>query len=399
MMRRRVLIVSPFPPTQEGLHGGSQVVGRLLSQLADKHSVAVAYLRARYELPIHPDLAAKCEDVAEVAWPGTVNTLGRRVKLLTAWIRGYPLWAEDWRIPAFRGCLRELVRRFRPDLMQFEFHIMAQYAEPDGKCPSVLVEHEPGGAAARDRFRFSRGLRRLALYRDFRAWEAYERRALSKFKAIVCFAEMDRRKLMALVPRARIEVITPPLPEVIPTEVTEASSTNTVLFAGNFVHPPNIDAAVWLATEIFPKVREQVPDAVLHLVGDAPPAAVQKLAGNGVLVTGRVPDVGPFLASATAVAAPLRIGGGIRVKVLDALAAGKPLVATPLAASGIGLTHGYDALLASGTDEFAADLVSVLADAPLRRRLAQRARHCAERIGAPGRALAAFEKLYESIVN
>jgi glycosyltransferase involved in cell wall biosynthesis len=286
--------------------------------------------------------------------------------------------------------------------MQFEFHTMAQYAvaqyagEP-GRCPAILVEHEPGASAARDRWQFSTGWRRPVLARDMRAWKAYERERLAKFDAVVCFTDADRRDLLQLEPAARVVVIPPRGPSLLKPGPRGVESPNTILFIGNFIHPPNVDAALRLARGIFPRVRARHPDAVLQLVGDAPPASVRRLAGPGVVVTGRVPDVAPFLDAASVVVAPLRMGGGIRIKVMDALAFGKPIVATPLAAEGLNVTDRRELLLAESDEAFADAVSALLSDAPLRASLSANARAWAIEFGAPGRVGAAFERLYRSI--
>ena len=392
--RRRILIAAPFPPRRNGLHGGSQVIGRLIDELADFHSVAVAYLRSKKELPMEPALAQRCALVEEVPRPGAPWDLGRHIRLLSAWVRGYPMWVEDWHVPAFRDRLHQLVEHWRPDVMQFEYHTMAQYVDEARGCLTILVEHEPGAAAARDRWQFSTGWRRRVLVREMRAWERYERERLAKFDAVVCFTDLDRRKLLELAPAARVEVIPPLGPSAAGMRSLGGEPTSTILFAGNFIHPPNVDAAIRMAEGIFPRVRVRHPEAMLQLVGDAPPASVRRLAGPGVIVTGRVLDVVPFLDAAMVVVAPLRIGGGIRIKVIEALAFGKPIVATPLAAEGLNVSDGREMLLAESDQTFADAVCALLSDAPLRERLSGNARDWAVRFGRVG---AAFERLYSSL--
>jgi len=354
----------------------------------------VVYLRANDESPMEEALAVRCAAVEEVRRPKTPL---RYLKLMGAWARSRPVWVEDWRVPAFRVRLRQMAERWRPDVMQFEFHTMAQHVDQAKDCAAVLVEHEPGAAAARDRWRSSGGWRKPILQCDLRTWEIYEGASLGKFHAVVCFTEKDRRELLALAPDARIFVIPPGASALSPPEAPGAVQANTILFVGNFIHPPNVEAALRLAGVIFPRVRARHPEAVLQLVGDAPPAAVRSLAGPGVIVTGRVSDVSKFLNAAAVVVAPLWTGGGIRIKVMDALALGKPLVATPLAVEGMDVVHGRDLLLARTDERFADSIVSLLSDTSLRKNLSASARACAVRFGARGRVAAAFDQLYRSL--
>jgi len=396
--RRKVLIAAPFPPRRDGFHGGSLVIGRLVDELAESHSVAVAYLRAETELPMEEALARRCEVVEEVPRPGAPRDASRLLRLLGAWVRGYPMWVEDWHLRAFQHRLRELVERWQPGVVQFEFHVMAQYADAAKGCASILVEHEPGAAAARDRWQFSEGWRRPVLARDMRSWIQYERRHLGKFDAVVCFTELDRRELLELAPSTRIEVI-PPCGSPMRTPQSRGSSEAacTILFVGNFIHPPNVDAAKWLAGQIFPRVRARHPEAVLQLVGDSPPASIRGITGPRVVITGRVPDVSPFLDAATVVVAPLRIGGGIRIKMMDALTLGKAIVATPRAVEGLNVDDGREMLLAESDEAFADAVSTLLSDSALRDRLSANARAWAVQFLAPGRVGAAFEELYGSL--
>jgi glycosyltransferase involved in cell wall biosynthesis len=170
-----------------------------------------------------------------------------------------------------------------------------------------------------------------------------------------------------------------------------------VLFVGGFGHPPNVDAAGWLARAIFPGVRDRVPDATLELVGNEPGEEVLRLAGAGVTVHGSVPDVTPFLDRAAVVVAPIRIGGSMRMKVLEALAAGKALVATPRAAEGIDAVPDVHFLLADSADELRDAIADLLLDPTRRRELGREARAWAlDHLGWE-RSVAAFEELYDSL--
>jgi polysaccharide biosynthesis protein PslH len=129
----------------------------------------------------------------------------------------------------------------------------------------------------------------------------------------------------------------------------------TYVFTGTMDYPPNVDAVVWFATEMLPLIRRTVPAAQFYIVGNAPSAEVQRLAQiQGVFVTGRVPDVRPYVAHATAGVAPMRIARGIQNKVLEAMALGKPVVVTSGALEGIEAQPGSEIILADTAETFAA---------------------------------------------
>src|SRR5690606_19115412 len=154
-------------------------------------------------------------------------------------------------------------------------------------------------------------------------------------------AELIERAL----PRARVEV----LPNLHEVEQSPApfQARSGLLFVGGARHPPNVDAARWLLTAIWPLVRERLPDCTLHIVGDGMPSALAA-AGQpeGVLLHGHIPELAPLLAGTRVGLAPLRFGAGVKGKINLCMAAGMPVVATACAAEGMHLAHGRDILVA-----------------------------------------------------
>ncbi len=139
----------------------------------------------------------------------------------------------------------------------------------------------------------------------------------------------------------------------IPHEPPFATDRLNFVFTGTMDYPPNVDAVRWFATEILPLIRRSGA-ADFHIVGSSPSVEVRALEGNGVFVTGRVPDVRPFVQHATAAVAPMRIARGIQNKVLEAMAMGRPVVVTPDALEGIEATPGRELLLGADAPAFAA---------------------------------------------
>jgi glycosyltransferase involved in cell wall biosynthesis len=152
-----------------------------------------------------------------------------------------------------------------------------------------------------------------------------------------------------------------------------------VLFVGNYLHPPNVEGALWLAREVWPLVRRVRPGARLTLAGRAPPPAIAALAAPDIQVPGELDDLRPLYARSTLLAAPIFWGSGVRIKLLEALACGLPVVTTALAAEGIDLREGESALFAERPAEFAAAIARLLGDANLRARLGAAGRAIVER--------------------
>jgi glycosyltransferase involved in cell wall biosynthesis len=372
------------------------VTGGLLARLARRHDVAVLCLAEPGEPPLEAELVRVCarfEAVPRRSAGGLRARVGPKVALL----RAVPTWASELAEPAFARAAARMAGEWRPDLVQVEYPVMGQYLDALDSCPAprVLVDHD---ASIRDLREWRGPFARLTRALDERAWRIFERRVLERVQAAVVFTGRDRRALAALgtsTPVVEIPFGTP-IPEA-PLDAVGGSPPG-ILFVGNFRHPANTDGALWLARTLFPPLRAAPPEPRLTIVGPAPPAELGALASNGIHVVGEVPDVAPYLRDAAVVAVPIRVGGGMRVKVLEALAAGKAVVATPLAVEGLDLVPGEQLEVAAGEEEFRRALAGLLTDEQARRELGARARAWAvDRLGwdAP---VARYEELYEWLV-
>jgi polysaccharide biosynthesis protein PslH len=155
------------------------------------------------------------------------------------------------------------------------------------------------------------------------------------------------------------------------------------VFVGAMDWEPNVDAAKYFCAEIWPLVLAKVPDAKFRIVGRNPDRRVQALAGSSVEVTGRVPSVVEHLRQAAVVVVPLRVGGGTRLKIYEAMAAGKAVVSTTVGAEGLDVHHGRDMILADSPIRFAESVVTLLSDADLRSRQGRAAAELAANYGWP----------------
>ncbi|HEX5761378.1 MAG TPA: glycosyltransferase family 4 protein [Thermoanaerobaculia bacterium] len=401
---RRLLFLSPYPPHPDAPHGGARVTAQLLAGLAERHEVALLHLRGEGDVDMEPALAARCRIVEELPRRGPRRSpdlrarVHKHVRALSSLAALRPKWAEYCAVPALAERLRRLVQEWRPEVVQAEYHVMGQYlAALDGRpVRRVLNQYEPGAAAAQERWRSRHGGRRPRQWLELMAWERYERGVARHTDAVVVFTERDRREMAARAPGRPVVII--PLATTLPVRSLDPAGRPppAVLFAGSYAHPPNLDAALRLAASIFPRVRQRCPEAVLWLVGDAPPEELRAAAGAGVTLTGRVPSVEPWLDRAAVVVAPLVLGGGMRVKVLEALAAGKAVVASPRAAEGL---EGAPLVLAEGDEETAEAVAGLLADREARIALATRARAWALAHLGWDRAVAAYEALYERLLR
>lgn len=380
----RLLFLLPFPPRVDADHGGARAIAEIVLHIPERYRIAALYLRGPLEEPPSPEVRDRCASLEGVDRPGGARTLGGRLARGARFLRGLsvgrPTWASRCWLPEFEVRARELASDWDPDLIQAEFSVMGAYLPRTGgpKARKVVTVHEPGVLAARDLWHRSHGIHRLGTSMELRAWTSFERELIASVDAAVTFTEPDRATLSSLAGESgRDKLFRIPIGVSIPAPSPSRNGDPApiLLFVGNFQHPPNVDGALRLASSIFPAVRGAFPDAELRLVGRNPTPAMLRTQGNGVQVLGYAPDLREHLDAASVVMAPLRMGGGMRVKVLEALAHGKAVIGTRLAASGLDVEDGEHLLLAETDQELAGAAIELLSN-----------RDRANRIGLAGRA-------------
>jgi glycosyltransferase involved in cell wall biosynthesis len=403
--RLRVLFLLPFPPRPDARHGGARAAAHIIAAHAARHDVAVLYVRTRDELAIEPALRDACRRVEEVRLPpsaGVLARLIRRMGIAARQARGMPYWPASVGGACVADRIALLVREWRPDVVRLECLPMGQFAEPAAERGAVLVLAaydsfaESASEALASTYRLKRAFAALQLAR----WRRYERSIVRRADAVVTFTPRDRavyaRAADGATPVAEVALRSP-----FPDRAFDAVGTSPpeVLFVGNFVHPPNVDAALRLVRAIAPRVWASASDVRITIVGHEPPELLRALASERVTVTGTVSDVEPYLARAAVVAVPLRLGGGMRVKVLEALAFGKAVVATPRALEGLDVHDGVELRIADDADAIAGAIVALLRAPEARIAMGARAREWARTALDPARWIDEYEALYRRLLD
>jgi glycosyltransferase involved in cell wall biosynthesis len=395
----RLLILLREPPRNDAHHGGAKTLARGLSVLADRYEIGLLTMRGPGELPVDDALRQRCAFVEEVERkPGSRRLRSLRVLLATR-PGGLPAGAAAYGSKEFLVKLEEILAGWKPDVVQAEQEPMGQYLACVGGARRVLVAHDSQALLAIEVARLP-GLRRaLSARLEAVAWRRFERAVAATLDGAVTFSERDCERLRSLAPHATVARITPLVP--IPAAAADPLGTSPphLLFVGMFLHLPNTDAAQTLVGSIFPKVRRSSPAARLELVGPYLPSSLQGSGEDGVDAVGEVPDVWPFLDRAAVVTAPVRIGSGVRIKLLEALAAGKAVVASPRAAEGIAAPGDAHLLIADGEDAFARAVVELLQHPERRVQLARAAREWAERELTAARYAREYAAFYEELLD
>jgi sugar transferase (PEP-CTERM/EpsH1 system associated) len=222
---------------------------------------------------------------------------------------------------------------------------------------------------------------------SFVQWQrlrGYERRACLVADRVVAVSDTDAKAIRRLVPGLEPIVVpngvdmayyTAPIP---PAERQAGPGLEDLVFTGKMDFRPNVDAVLWFAQEVLPLVRREAPDVRFWVVGKDPHPRLAPLSGDpAIVVTGCVDDVRPYIAGAAVYAVPLRIGGGTRLKVLEAMAMGKAIVSTALGCEGFDLVPDQELVVADEPAQFAAAVLGLLRDPERRERLGRAARRFA----------------------
>ena len=392
----RVLFVTPrlpYPPNR----GGEIIIFNLLRQLSARHDIAlVSFYDSESELALREHLARYCVRIELARRPGKFDPrVALRAVAGSSYSMARHLSAE------LAAAVSRVTAEWRPDVAQLETFAMANYLPQLRGVPAVLHMHDVAWVmwdrmAALVPF-YLRPLVRIEAGRI----RANELAACRAVHASVNVSAPDRRRLTeAGVPESKTHVI---LPGVDPPS-TEPSGPlppgTDVVFVGSMSYVPNVDAVTFFARDVLPLVTAAVPGATFTIVGARPSPAVRALASlPGVRVTGAVDDVKPFYAAAAVAVVPLRMAGGVRMKILEALALGAAIVSTTIGAEGLDLEPGADLLIADTPEQLADAIIRLLRDPALRERLGRHARETAARRFSWARVAASFEQVYDSVVT
>ncbi len=392
----RILLVTPMPPDATAPGAIPPLLHAELAGLSERHEVTLVCPAGHSpsELAAVDRLRAGGADIHAATRGGA--GWRRRARFAHGWVvRRWP-WRTVWFWdPGVQPIVDRLLRTERFDVIGVEDDAAAVY-DFGTAVPAVLTQHEVGRSLPRTT---GRRLRDRLLERDWRRWPAYQRATCAPFTLVQVFSDRDRLELAALDPSLLERVRVTPFGVALPAPATEAAVADTVMFAGDYTHPPNIDAAVWLAREILPLVRERRPQARLQLIGiHAPPEVLALDAQPGVEVLGAVPDLAPFLARAQVVLAPIRVGGGMRMKVLHAMASGKAVVTTPLGSEGLSADGTPPVALGADAGELARVTADLLADPAACAELGRRAREYVVEHYGPAAYARRLERVYEEAV-
>ena len=386
-----------WPPTT----GGRLRSLHMIAELSQRHRVSLLTTRRLADEPasLRARLPA-CERID--ALPYTLPKQGTaRFALAVArsWASPYPADLWRWRIPAVRARIRERIKE-GVDLCVADFLVAMPNLPTRTSTPVVLFEHNVEYMIWKRLHEVEkRPGRRTLLALEWCKMRHYEAKACARAGLTVAVSEADRALLAANAPGADIRAIGTGVDTAYfhPNGAVEAPAT--LVFTGSMDWYPNEDAIMYFIEAILPELRREVPGLSLAVVGRDPSERLRATCtAAGVHVTGTVADVRPYVAEAAVYVVPLRIGGGTRLKIFEALAMGKAVVSTRVGAEGLPIVSGQHFLQADSPADFTQAVVTLLKDPDRRHALGMAGRRLVEERYSWAQVTRQFESHCEEVV-
>jgi polysaccharide biosynthesis protein PslH len=398
--------IVPYPP-----HGGVLQRGyNLIREIGKRNTVHLLAF-------VHPDVLGTVELLDESRralgehcrtieyfelWPKK-SKANRIAGLLWGGVSGLPFSVLAHRSGKFEASMAAVLRREMIDLVHFDTLALGQFGRDTKGIPRVLTHHNIESQLMQRRADTEGNpLAKLYLSQQARKISAYELAECGKFDLNVFVSDTDAASLKSRLPGIRAEVI----PNGVDLQYFKLDRTDdvagrpTLIYTGGMNMFANRDAVLFFLREMWPAIKQGVPEVRFYAVGQDPPAELLRMAeaDPSVVVTGFVDDIRPLVAQSAVYVVPLRVGGGTRLKILDAMAMERAIVSTSVGAEGINVTSGKNILLVDEPAEFAAKTLELLRNPDRRSSLGLEARNLVESEYSWDRIGGKLQVAYESVL-
>lgn len=373
----KILIISmsfPYPPKS----GGKLRVYNLIREISKYHEIYLISLIYKDELEYIPKSLKFCKQVEVVPVEHTrFSKITRGLRIFASLFTKTPVEVAAKESRSMQKKVNEIITN-EFDIIQVEWLQMAHYLSFNRlkNIPLILVEHDVAYIPSQRRIQTVNKVLKYIARRESNKMKNYEQKMCQNFDKILVMSEIDKNRLLMLNQNLDIRVV----PNGVDTENIQAKikreDANSLLFIGWMKHQANRDALNFFLNQIFPLISKAIPNTRLYVVGQHTPKNIVNLAKSNpnIICTGYVKDVRDYLYNCTTYICPLRISGGTRLKILEAMAAGIPVVSTSIGAEGLNVTADENILIADTPEEFAEMTIRFLHNPELREKIAHNAR-------------------------
>lgn len=392
LFKPTILILSPFLPYPPKDGGRLKMYNMIKTLSSDYDIILLSFLEDEAENRFVAHLKIFCKDVFTV--------LRRPSSLSNREADIAPEVAKAFYSIEFKEKLEFIIRNYKIDILQVEYTFMSYYVYGIRNIPKILVEHDTSLFSLFSSYERPLKRGRFIRFKDWLKKVRFHKRAYQWFDKIVVFNQEEAKNVKKLVNKVDISVI----PIGLDLSVYEALHTQEksldLIFVGYFGHFPNIDGLSYFCDKIFPLIQRELPEVSLYVIGSGIKDEIKELSERkNIHLIGEVEDIRSYMAMAKVCIAPLRLGRGLRVKILEAMAMGLPVVSTSVAAKGIRLKNGREIIIEDTPQKFAKAVICLLKNTAFRNELGNNARRVIEQDYDLNKIRDLFRITYNSVIN
>ncbi len=385
----RVLWVTAYLP-HTGRHAGAGRMLQLLKRMATRYRITLAtFLETDEEIHFLPEAEPYCEEIIAM----------RRSHPPRWQIFPYEPF-DEFLTPEMLQAVDRFLEERDFELVHLEYTQMGVYADRASGIPVLLTKHEVDFAACARRARTeSNPVLKMRWFYNYLQVLDREIHLTKKVNAVICMTDPDARELKKFAPYTPVHVISTGVDLEYFSPPARLSDDPRLIFVGAFQHLPNVEAMLFFCKDVLPVIRKEVPGIEMLIVGSNPPASIAALASiPGVQVTGFVPDIRPYMADSAVYVVPLRLGVGIRGKILEAWGMGMAVVTTSVGCAGLQFEHERNLMVADTPEQLAKSVIALLRDPARRRRLGKEGRKTVEEFYSWDSSAQKLDTLYQHMI-
>ncbi len=395
-----LLTCKEFPHSK--VIGGPIIIYNRLKHLSKNHLVSLAAFSKEGDEEYIPSVKGYCHDLKLIPLPPKRSPFKTAADFLFSPVPHYFLRVHD--SPEMSRAIAEMIEKDRYDFVISEYSVMGQFIHRNSLLPPVrriISVHECYYLARLKDFRFYKwGRKKLRELINLKGLKKYEFDMYAQADKVLTLTPQGKDELLAIRPDLDIDIV----PHGVDVDHFAFSDPDegdpSIVFVGNYLHYPNVDAVLFFYQEMWPEVKRACPGLKFVVVGQAPPREIQNMALNeSITVTGRVDDVTPYIRKAQLFICPVRLGGGFRGKILEAMAVGRPIVSTSLGAEGIPSMDGENIMIADSPEDFVSSIEKLLEDRDLYERIRQAGRQLVEEKYSWAKGVEVMEGILEDMLK
>lgn len=381
----------PYPPQR----GDRIRAFNFIKELSKKHNISlISFFESEKELEQIDELRKYCSQVEVVKF----NQMRAYFNSLLYSLSSKPIQVGYWYSPDMRKMIDQIIEANDFDIIHAQFFRMAQYVTKYTDYPKVLDLGDALSLNLCRRTQLDRGLTLPLVKLEERRVRKYEPEIIKNFDVgtmvsafdLDYLLELDRSLDLAVIPMGVDHNYFSP---------SENDYQSQVLFTGTMNYFPNYDAVLYFCKEVFPIIKQKIPDLSFYVVGNRPHKKLMPLASNDIVVTGYVPDVRPYFNDSAVFVCPLRSGSGMQAKNLEAMAMGVPIVTTSIGLEGLDAIPGKEIFVADTPEDFADCVIRLINEPDLRREISENARKLVKTKYTWPEIVNGLNRIYEQILS